>query len=78
MEANKHECPVCLYKTLSEINAFEVCPVCFWEDDPVARDNERSGANEWLTLAEAQENYGLFGAFLRKFKPYVRKPLDNE
>lgn len=27
------ECPCCHYKTLTERGQYEVCPVCFWEDD---------------------------------------------
>ena len=28
-----YRCPCCGYKTLPERGGFELCPVCFWEDD---------------------------------------------
>ncbi|WP_198674015.1 CPCC family cysteine-rich protein [Chitinophaga alhagiae] len=27
-------CPCCGYITLSERGGYEICPICFWEDDP--------------------------------------------
>ena len=26
-------CPCCLYQTIKERGQYEICPVCFWEDD---------------------------------------------
>ncbi|MBW4450056.1 MAG: hypothetical protein KME38_25295 [Spirirestis rafaelensis WJT71-NPBG6] len=28
-----YHCPCCSYKTLLERGGYEICPVCFWEDD---------------------------------------------
>lgn len=28
-----HICPCCAYETLAEKSGFEICPVCFWEND---------------------------------------------
>ena len=52
-------CPCCGNHTLSEVGEYEVCPICFWEDDPVQLSdlNYVGGANrcslnqaraEWL------------------------------
>ena len=29
----KFTCPCCGYLTLNERGAYDICPVCFWEDD---------------------------------------------
>ena len=28
-----HRCPCCQFRTLSARGAYEICPVCLWEDD---------------------------------------------
>jgi hypothetical protein len=36
----KTACPCCEYLTLEdEPGHFDICPVCFWEDDPIQRDD---------------------------------------
>jgi hypothetical protein len=32
-ENGPYPCPCCGFVTLGERSAFEICPVCFWEDD---------------------------------------------
>ena len=34
MEKKKVICLCCGYRTLDERGAFDICQVCFWEDDP--------------------------------------------
>ncbi|WP_437918723.1 CPCC family cysteine-rich protein [Sphingobacterium sp. LRF_L2] len=54
-EVLKNSCPVCGYFTLDERNSFEICAICFWEDDG-ADDfevNEESGPNH-MTLKEGR------------------------
>jgi len=48
-------CVCCGSSTIRRRDAFEICPVCGWEDDPTqARDeNVRGGANH-ASLAEAR------------------------
>jgi hypothetical protein len=58
-------CPCCGCKTLSERGGFEICPVCFWEDDGQDdhdADDVRGGPNGALSLTEARVNYRRFGA----------------
>jgi hypothetical protein len=58
---------------------FEICPVCFWEDDGVQLDDAslRGGANE-VSLLEARENFRRFGAIEARFLWHVRPPLPRE
>src|SRR5688572_16464825 len=50
-------CPCCGCKTLSQRIAFEICPVCYWEDDGQDdgdADENRGGPNGRLSLTEAR------------------------
>lgn len=51
-------CPVCKKHRFEQKGKYEICPVCGWEDDPVARKNPsfRGGANKH-SLEEAREKY---------------------
>ena len=37
-DGSLYPCPCCRYKTLAERGGFDICPVCFWEDD--GKDDE--------------------------------------
>lgn len=76
-----YECPCCHYMTLHERGGYEICPVCYWEDDGQdEHDAEeiRGGPNENLSLRDAQRNFLQFGAFSKKFIRNVRAPLPSE
>jgi hypothetical protein len=74
-------CPCCGFLTLPEPAAgtYEICPVCFWEDDIVQNDDPGywGGANV-VSLAEAQANFRSFGATERRFIGNVRPPRAGE
>jgi len=74
-----HRCPCCEYNTLDEPGQYEICPVCFWEDDPFQCDNPNygGGANR-PSLNQAKINYAEFGAYERRVLRFVRKPLPDE
>lgn len=59
----RFQCPCCDYFTLGARGAFEVCPVCYWEDD--GSDMESldvvSGPNH-ITLRAARSNFERLGA----------------
>ncbi len=78
---SKYRCPCCGYYTYDELpnNTFDICPVCFWEDDGVqlSQPNYRGGANK-VSLLEARENYMRFGASESRLMQYVRKPEKEE
>ena len=58
---------------------YDICPVCFWEDDPVAYDdpNEVACCNG-VSLVQATENYLAFGACRRDMIKNVRQPKKEE
>jgi hypothetical protein len=53
-----YACPCCGSFTLSELGGYEICTICFWEDDPiqVAEPNYSGGANK-LSLSESREEW---------------------
>ncbi|MFC4838280.1 CPCC family cysteine-rich protein [Bradyrhizobium sp. GCM10023182] len=60
-----YRCPCCQFRTLHERGGFEICPVCFWEDD--GQDdhdagNVRGGPNGSLSLIRARQNFKQCGA----------------
>ncbi|MCL8250039.1 hypothetical protein AERO_01470 [Aeromicrobium fastidiosum] len=71
-----HPCPCCGYRTLDSLGDYELCPVCWWEDDGL-EPWRVSGPNN-QTLVEAQH------AFLTDERPYrqregkVRAPRKKE
>jgi hypothetical protein len=76
-----HACPCCGFLTLSERSSYEICPVCFWEDDGQDEhdaDVVRGGPNRKLSLTIARENYRSFGASDTRRRQFVRPPLARE
>lgn len=59
-------CPCCGLRTLEERNVFDICPVCWWEDDGQDSMNAQEvwpGPNGGMSLTEARLNYLQFGIF---------------
>jgi len=76
-----YRCPCCRYKTLHGRGGYEICEVCFWEDDGQDdhdADDVRGGPNGVLSLRQARLNFEAFGATDRKFVSNVRPPLPDE
>ena len=74
-------CPCCGCRTLNERGGFDICPVCFWEDD--GQDDHdaevvRGGPNGSLSLAEARANYLRLGACEASMVGNVRPPRPEE
>ncbi|GAA5196915.1 CPCC family cysteine-rich protein [Microbacterium jejuense] len=77
----KYKCNCCGYFTLDdpENGSYEICPVCFWENDWV-QNNDPSywgGANK-PSLIEARRNFERYGAVEQRLAGYVRAPLPEE
>lgn len=79
MNEERHTCPCCGYRTLETRYDWEICPVCFWEDDVVETPNSNpySSCNR-MRLSVAQQNFLSFGACERTMIPNVRKPKPDE
>jgi hypothetical protein len=76
-----YTCPCCGYLTLDERGNFEICDVCFWEDDGQDdhdADVVRGGPNGNLSLSQARRNFAAFGANREADLPHVREPLPHE
>ncbi|GAA6170716.1 hypothetical protein NBRC116592_03860 [Colwellia sp. KU-HH00111] len=65
-------CPCCEYLTLSARDCYEICPVCFWEDDGTQHPEGGSMANR-LMLGEAQDNFLKIGACDERAVAFVKK-----
>lgn len=79
IKKERFRCPCCGYYTLESVGEYDICPVCFWEDDPLQRDKPDfgGGANKF-SLNESRENYKKYGACEERLVPHVRKPLPEE
>ena len=77
----RYPCPCCGYLTYTEppCGEYEICPVCFWEDDPIQKEypDKDSGANE-VCLNQAKINFRTFGACEERCIPFVRLPKPEE
>ena len=75
-----YPCPCCGHRTLSEPpGSYEICPVCFWEDDIVQLrwPNMSSGANH-VSLIQAQTNYRESCVSEQRLACHVRPAQPNE
>ena len=77
----KYKCPCCDYYTLDSKadNTFQLCLVCFWEDDGIqlGEPDYEGGANE-VSLNQARANFRKYKVSEERLKEYVRPPADNE
>lgn len=76
-------CPCCGHVTLTDPGEYDLCPVCFWEDDPeqLRWPNSTDGANG-VGLIESQHEYARTGSMHLDYRRKVRaartsEPLDQ-
>ena len=77
----KYACPCCGYLTFGEmpIGTFNICPVCFWEDDLVQKkDPEYAGGANEVSLNKAKANFLKFGSSTEDHLLNVRKARPEE
>lgn len=81
MTLQSKRCPCCGYNTFigKEHGQYDICPVCFWEDDPFQSSDPdlEEGANAF-SLRQAQANFLEFGACEKDLLRYVRQPHPDE
>lgn len=79
MAKKNYPCPVCGHRTLESLHDWDICPVCFWEDDVdlLGREDASSPANG-MTVSEAQANFILYGVCKLQYKGNVRPPMPKE
>ena len=65
-------CPCCKYKTLGTRGEYDICPVCFWEDDGASNPESFSGPNH-ITLGEGRNNFNKYGACDEKALEHIDK-----
>ena len=77
----KYKCHCCGFYTFDKkpMGNYDICPVCFWEDDSFQSQNpdEEAGANH-VSLNQARENYKKFGACEQDMIKHVRPPKKDE
>jgi hypothetical protein len=76
-----YPCPCCGFITLPERGGYDICEVCFSEDD--GQDDHdagrvRGGPNGSLSLTEARANFKRLGASDEGGLRFVRKPRSGE
>ena len=74
----KEKCSCCGYYTLDEKDVYEICPVCFWEDNSETEDPDEYNECNRISLSEARKNYLSFGACKKEFRINVRRPKKSE
>jgi hypothetical protein len=79
MIQSKYPCPCCGYLVfVARPGSFDICPICFWEDDlSQLRFPTTTGANH-LSLILAQQNYADDGVSEPGFRSRVRQPEPSE
>ncbi len=77
----RNKCPCCGNYTLVgdfEDITWDICPVCFWENDVFDNNPDSySGANR-MTLKQGRSNYKTFSACDESMIKNVRPPRKNE
>jgi hypothetical protein len=81
MQTTNVLCLCCGSRTLTTPGVFELCPVCWWQDDgqdEADADVVRGGPNGTLSLTAARANFLACGASDPRFLARVRAPLPSE
>ena len=77
----RYACPCCDFLTLTEppSGTYEICPVCWWEDDGVQfRNPDYPGGANSPSLRQARETFRRIGASEARLLEYARPPCAEE
>ena len=79
MTAPRYTCPCCGFRTLTGPGNYDLCPVCFWEDDGM-HDNDAASVEgpNGITLAEGQRLYQRYGSSALHCLSKARPPATEE
>jgi hypothetical protein len=79
-KTGRYPCPCCGHLVFKEPpGSYNICPICFWEDDPVQlRWPTFGGGANRPSLIEAQAEYGATGAMEQRFLGNVRGAAEDE
>ena len=81
MSLSNFACPCCGYKTFRHEpdGSYDICTVCFWEDDPVQLiDPDYEGGANRVSLRQAQKNFQKFGTCEEDMVKNVQPPGKDE
>jgi hypothetical protein len=74
----KEQCPCCDYISHYERGGYDICKICFWEDDgqDIDKVDEISWVNH-MTLRQGRANFREFGASSLHVQQYVLPPEER-
>jgi len=78
---HRNACLCCGFRTFDEspVDSYAICPVCFWEADPVqAVDHGCDGGANRVCLKQARRNFAAMGASQPDLLTLVRPPMWHE
>ena len=76
----RYPCPCCGYLVFDQgPGSYDICPICFWEDDAVQLEFATSGggANK-VSLLDGQRNVAALGACENAAVGHVRPPSKED
>jgi hypothetical protein len=77
----RFDCPCCGYPTLGERDCFDICPICWWEDDNQDdgdADRIYGGPNGDYSLTEGRLNFEKYLCQYRETDPRIEDLLVDE
>jgi hypothetical protein len=83
MAHSRSGCACCGSFTLASCRAYDICPVCFWEDDEADEESgqaapERPEGPNRVHLWQAHRNYATVGASEERLTRFARPPRPVE
>ena len=74
-----YPCPCCGHFVFDEPpGSYDICPICFWEDDLAQLRLPRTTGANHVSLIEGQANFAAFGVCEQRFDANVRPPRSDE